>query len=657
MSGRIHKTRTGYDLRLWPVLLLLLVVVLAPTVCLLWFMARAIENEQLAMRQTLEQAYRRDLSALQIRLESFWQRRVLDLEDAARDEPAACVFAQAVRSQKADAVVCYDDEGKVAYPNTPDSPPDLRESRPTAWDEAWRLEFSENDPVAAAAAYAAIAQQATQAGEETLAARALQAQARCLVQAGHREQAIELITGTLSNPKYRMAVDPQGRLIAPNTQLMALQLMGGRQHPAFTPTATQLQQRLDDYLDTALAATQRRFLLQELKDLLPVEFELPMLPAEELAARFVETHPVPRQDPALHPSQLPDVWQMAAPGHRVVALFRTKTVLEQSERVLSRAGWLDEATVQLLPPEAKPAATDVLFSLPAGKYQPGWYLRLSLTDGNLAQATAQGRIAIYLWTGVLVILGMGILAGLIAQVFRRQLQVARLKNDLVATVSHELKTPLSSIRLLVDTLLDEQPPDPVKTREYLQLVAKENMRLSRLIDNFLAFSRMERNKQAFRFVETPPAAVVHTAVDAMRERLEPPGCQFELQLPEDLPSIAGDADALATALLNLLDNACKYTGGQKQITLRAYREDNSVCLAVSDNGIGLTRIAAKKVFQRFYQVDRRLARSAGGCGLGLSIVKYIVDAHGGSVDVTSRPGQGSRFTIRLPVAERKKCDS
>jgi signal transduction histidine kinase len=353
----------------------------------------------------------------------------------------------------------------------------------------------------------------------------------------------------------------------------------------------------------------------------------------------------------MHPSQLPDVWQLAAPGRRVVALYRTETVRKQSSRVLTQAGLSPEVTVQLLPPDATSSAKDVLLSLPAGEYQPGWQLRLLSAGGTSADSAIDGRVTIYVWTGVLVILGMSILAGLIAQVFRHQLRVARLKNDLVATVSHELKTPLSSIRLLVDTLLDEPSVNPGKTREYLQLIAKENLRLSRLIDNFLAFSRMERNKLAFRFAVTQPKVVINGAVEAMRERLEPPGCHFELQLDEDLPTITGDADALVTAILNLLDNAVKYTGDDKRIALRAYREDHSVCIAVTDNGIGLARTAAKKVFQRFYQVDRRLTRSAGGCGLGLSIVQYIVDAHGGTIKVSSRPGQGSTFTIKLPAGE------
>ena len=118
----------------------------------------------------------------------------------------------------------------------------------------------------------------------------------------------------------------------------------------------------------------------------------------------------------------------------------------------------------------------------------------------------------------------------------------------------------------------------------------------------------------------------------------------------DLPRITADADALVTVVLNLLDNAYKYTGDEKHVMLRAYAENGSVCIAVTDNGIGLSRSATKKIFQRFYQVDRRLSRNSGGCGLGLSIVKFIVAAHGGSVDVASCPKAGSTFTVKIPSA-------
>ena len=178
---------------------------------------------------------------------------------------------------------------------------------------------------------------------------------------------------------------------------------------------------------------------------------------------------------------------------------------------------------------------------------------------------------------------------------------------------------------------------------------QESERLSRLIDNFLAFSRMEQNKQTFEFGEVNIEAVVTTAVDTLGDRFGTLNCRLDVAVEPELPSIAGDSDALVTVLVNLLDNAYKYSGDVKHVVLRAYANNHKVYFEVRDNGIGLSSRAAKKVFDRFYQADQTLSRDAGGCGLGLSIVKFIVAAHGGSVAVSSQPGDGSTFTVTLPA--------
>jgi len=204
------------------------------------------------------------------------------------------------------------------------------------------------------------------------------------------------------------------------------------------------------------------------------------------------------------------------------------------------------------------------------------------------------------------------------------------------------------MRLLVDALLRDAQLDPLKTREYLELIAGENLRLTRLIENFLTFSRIERNRQKFQFAETNPSDVVSSAVRVMRDRVQASACHLEVEVSDSLPSIQADEDALVAALLNLLDNAHKYTPGDKQISVRAYRDDGHLILAVKDNGIGIPAREQKRIFRSFYQVDRRLARETGGCGLGLSIVDFIVRAHGGAVEVNSRTGAGSTFSIVLP---------
>ena len=208
------------------------------------------------------------------------------------------------------------------------------------------------------------------------------------------------------------------------------------------------------------------------------------------------------------------------------------------------------------------------------------------------------------------------------------------------------------MRVLVDTLLEGNVRDQAQANEYLRLTVKENERLSRMIENFLTFSRMERNKMAFSIVDARPAAIASDALEAVKTKFAAHNCHLTVDIADDLPELQADHDAMVTVLVNLLDNACKYTTDDKRVMLRIYPDDGVVCFAVSDNGIGLARRHLRKIFDRFYQVDSSLTRKTEGCGLGLSIVKFVVDAHKGKIIVESKRGQGSTFTVRLPVSRK-----
>ena len=284
-----------------------------------------------------------------------------------------------------------------------------------------------------------------------------------------------------------------------------------------------------------------------------------------------------------------------------------------------------------------------------GKFFSGWHVEIHFSDVDIFEKTAARQKVVYIWAGLLAIAVM-VAAGLLAvRVVGKQIKTNKLKNDFIATVSHELKTPLASMRVLVDTLLAGSYRNQQQVTEYLELVSKENERLTGLIDNFLTFSRMERNKQAFAMARTSPAAIARDAAEAVKTKFSKGRCSFEVDIPDDLPDVKADRDAMVTVLVNLLDNSYKYSYDDKQIKLSVSSEDGSVCFCVSDNGAGMSRRSVKKIFKRFYQVDRSLARHAEGCGLGLSIAKFIVDAHKGSIIVSSKPGEGSVFTVKLPA--------
>jgi signal transduction histidine kinase len=593
--------------------LLLFLSVLVPSACLLWFMKQAMRNESLAIHQRLLD----DLVQAHDRLDAYWPNATRSLNT---NLSAPALFAAAVRDGVADSVVCFDASGKVVYPDA--GLPGEREAGFSAVES--------KDPVAAAAYYAKLAADST---NDTLAARALQAQARCLMEAGKKEEAMTVVRNSLAAPRFEQTSDAQGRWIVPNAEWMVLE--------AGEPTGPLLERLRDSLLDynRAMPAAQRRFLMHRLQGLFPREPIFPTLPAEDLAAAYMAAEPARQAGEQLRAATLPGLWQIACNDRRLTLLFETGSLRTHLAAVLG-------TDVTLVPP----GPSSGTYAVAAGASLPGWQIVPSVRERSLLDAAADAQIASYLWVGVIALAAVVALALLSMRLIRRQAAVAQLRNDLVANVTHELKTPLASMRLLVDTLLNAPVLHEETARQYLQLIARENLRLSRLIDNFLAFSRMERNKQAFDFCAAAPKDIVEAAAAAVRERFNSPECRFETRAGADLPPVTADAGALVTALLNLLDNAYKYSGDRKEILLRAGAANGHVTFEVQDNGIGVPPQETRRIFRRFYQVDQRMARTGGGCGLGLSIVDFIVTAHHGSVRVESEPGRGSTFIISLPTA-------
>ena len=632
---------------LWPVLLLLLAGVLVPTACVLWFMNEAVRNERLAVRQKLADACRPQLDGIASRLDAPWKEKAEALSKVGAGSTPAATFARLVTDGVCDAALIYDGSGRLLYPTSPEVGPGAPEQQADEWQQAARAEYESNDPASAAAAYGEIARQA---GDVNVAARALQAQARCLARAGQTEAALEVLAVTLADSRYRDARDAHGRFIVPGGQLFALELIRDPQNPRYKTALEALAGRLNDYGDPVLPSAQRLFLMRQLKEEASSGAEFPTLAAEELAAEHLAGSPSDLQPSVLLPTPLPGVWRMASPDRTMVALFREEGFLGRMQSLVESNAPAPGMTVRILRPDEPGPEQEAFLAMPAGEHVPGWQLALYLAGPDPFAAAAQRQVAAYMWTGLLVIVAIAMLALVGGWHLLRQMKLTRLKNDFVAAVSHELKTPLSSMRVLVDTLLEGTYRDQQQAREYLQLVAKENERLSRLIDNFLTFSRMERNKKAFDLAEVRPEEVVNVAAEVARSKFGTGGCRFDLNIAPGLPTISADRDAMVTVVLNLLDNAYKYSEGDRHIELRAFEADGRVCFEVRDNGIGLSRRAVRKVFDRFYQVDQTLSRNAGGCGLGLSIVKFIVNAHGGSVDVKSQPGRGSTFTVRVPAS-------
>ena len=262
----------------------------------------------------------------------------------------------------------------------------------------------------------------------------------------------------------------------------------------------------------------------------------------------------------------------------------------------------------------------------------------------------------YLFGGLVVAMVVTTVIGGISAivVLRREARLARLQTDFVNKVSHDLRTPLTSIRMFVETLQLGRLTDPTRQQEALEIIAEETERLSGLINRLLDWARMESGRRTYDLRPEPLRPIIDAAVAALApQRLHQPA-DVQVQLADNLPRVLADRAALVEALINVLSNAFKYTGDDKRIVVTATRAGPTVRIAVGDNGPGICKQDLKRVFDRFYRARDPLDRMIEGSGLGLSIVKHIVAAHGGKIEAESELGKGTTFTVTLPVVDEER---
>jgi signal transduction histidine kinase len=246
-------------------------------------------------------------------------------------------------------------------------------------------------------------------------------------------------------------------------------------------------------------------------------------------------------------------------------------------------------------------------------------------------------------------------AAVVLQDVTRLRLLDEVKSNLVATASHELKTPLTSIRLAVHLLLEEKVGPLTPKQLELLLDARENSeRLLATVNNLLDLARLEQGSRQLDILPERPESLLRAAADAIRPQAADQGIELVLDIQPTLPPVAADASRLGTALRNLLDNALTYTDRGGRITLTAKSSDDSVMLGVADTGVGIPPEHLPHVFEKFFRVPGQ-TRGAG-TGLGLAITHEIVTAHGGSISCESTPGEGTKFLISLPIASDYAVD-
>jgi len=228
-------------------------------------------------------------------------------------------------------------------------------------------------------------------------------------------------------------------------------------------------------------------------------------------------------------------------------------------------------------------------------------------------------------------------------------RLERVRKDFVANVSHELRTPLTSIKGYIEALIDGAKDDPEKFGEFLKIIQKHTDQLNILLYDLLQLSTIESGQYQWRHVAVSVSEMIEKAVHLLRPTAEKKRQTISIDCQADIGTVNGDADKLTQVLINLIDNAIKYTPEGGEISIQARPVENTVKFAVADTGIGIPPREIPRIFERFYRVDRARSRAMGGTGLGLSIVKHIVEAHGGTVSVESEMGEGSRFVVSLPI--------
>lgn len=232
---------------------------------------------------------------------------------------------------------------------------------------------------------------------------------------------------------------------------------------------------------------------------------------------------------------------------------------------------------------------------------------------------------------------------------RRELALADMKSHFAASVSHELKTPLTAIRMFAEALVMGVPSRPEAQHEYLRTIISESERLSRLLNNVLDLSKIEQGIRSYRFESVSLDEVIRAAAEAMAFPLAQKGFHLRIDMEEGLPRVRADKDALEQAVLNLLDNAMKYSGRNRELRLKLGRRDRMIGIEVTDSGVGISEEDKARIFGKFFRAPAAESQRIPGAGLGLAIVSHIAEAHGGRVEVSSRPGEGSTFSVLLPL--------
>ncbi|OGU68180.1 MAG: hypothetical protein A2W30_09140 [Ignavibacteria bacterium RBG_16_36_9] len=281
---------------------------------------------------------------------------------------------------------------------------------------------------------------------------------------------------------------------------------------------------------------------------------------------------------------------------------------------------------------------------------PNYRIGISLLGQTIEDLVQQRALTNILLIGLLtIVLILGV--WIVYRNIRKEVEIAQIKSDFVSNVSHELRTPLSLISMFSETLEMDRVKTDEKKKEYYSIISQEANRLGKIVNSILNFSKMEAGKRQYNFVDSYLNDVAENVYRSYKFHLEQKGFTFKILKDETIPIIKIDEEAVSEAIVNLVDNAVKYSDNEKSITIRTGMENNYAFVEVEDKGIGIPDKDQKKVYEKFFRVSGGNIHNVKGSGLGLSIVKHIVDAHKGKIELNSEVNKGSKFRLMLPLSK------
>lgn len=260
----------------------------------------------------------------------------------------------------------------------------------------------------------------------------------------------------------------------------------------------------------------------------------------------------------------------------------------------------------------------------------------------------------------LIILSMTMIFCSLAIIYvagRKERQLTQLKEDFISNVSHELKTPLSLIRMFSEILVTNRVKSDAVRQEYYSIIHNESDRMGRLIANLLDFARLEREGHSLNFEKTNITQLVTKELEAYRHQIQKDGFELITHVDSNIPDTTADPNAISMAFFNLLDNAVKYSGEHKQVTVSLGQRNGTIELAVRDEGLGIPATERQKIFEKFFRGSSASVKKIRGSGIGLSITKKVAEMHDGEIIVESEVGRGSTFTLRIPIREEQEPSS